>query len=200
MRRMYRLGAGRKARSRRKQNLIWVAVGTGVEIGGTGTNASRVLLTPGDWSGTVTDQHCWLQRICLFVHCYAVDWVAATPHDFSVPYVIHKSVTSVNDGDAHLSTNPLCNYSTWPDWFAENDEVVHIGETSCRAEDATWVISEECWPASFNTNFPDAYRNLRVKRKMSPTETLRITFGPGPNVSAASFIAEVFARILVVLA
>jgi len=114
--------------------------------------------------------------------------------------VIHKSTTVVNDGDTSLITNPISEWPTWPDWFAENDEIVHIGSTSVRGENGAFVVSEGVWPALFNTNYPDGWRNVRVKRKMLGDDTLRITFGSGVNVVGETTIVDVYARILVSLA
>lgn len=162
--------ARRKARRsgvRGRPNYVWVNTSGEFALVSTATQM-EALLIPGDWSGTVTEQHVTLLRMVLMVHTATIN---ETGHAHGENCAIVKGFASDDDS---LSGYDISNYDDWASFFAEYDEVLRI---FYREWDGVWR-DNALLPVQFST-LPEPVLNIKTPRRLTGMDSIRLAVGGG---------------------
>lgn len=126
-----------------------------------------VLLQPGDWSGTVTEQSCTLVRLILMCYTMTVEAAGAA----------HAQNFCITLGDASegggYDTLDISAVSEWPDFFERHDRVLHIGRLEWEGAVSG---NANVMPVQYS-QLPDPVVNLKCPRLLRGDDSIRLWIG-----------------------
>jgi len=184
---MARRRSSRRTTVRGKPNYLWICTAGELALI-TDETVWDPLLTPGDWSGTVTEQSCTLLRMVL--SCYTMtDLLEGAPHAENAAIVLGHS-----GENASSHTSDISYIQEWPDFFATYDEVLRIFRLEW---DGQLKSQYARLPVQFS-QLPEPVMNLKTPRKLKGDTSVRLCVGGGytPSVNQLATVSW-FCRSLV---
>lgn len=176
----------RTSRVRGKPNLIWVAAAGDLALV-SGNTVWDAILLPGDWSGTVTEQSCTLERIV--VTCMT-NTITAEGTDHCQNGLIFLGNANEQGG---TSTADISNFNDWPTFAADYDRWLHL----FRLEWAGAVRTATFHPVQYS-QLPDPVMNIKCRRRLNGDDVVRLGVGGFfPVATTEVHTVSWFARSLV---
>lgn len=180
---------GRRSYTRRGPSpFMWVN-GSGILTLAAANRTSWVdLLTPAEWSGTVTEQKATLVRIVLQLYA-GFDDAGGLPMAQNIAIVVGNMLNSTSNFDSDDISNP----GQFPDFFAKYDDCLYFG----RLEFPTGEIGVPALLVQYS-QLPEPVINLKRPRKLEPDDTVRLAIGGQfSQVASEHPVVYWFTRILV---
>lgn len=163
---------------------MWINV-AGELLANPGSTQMEELLSPGDWSGTVTERNATLLRVV--IQMYTMTFNGEGYPQASNYALVHGKYVSLSGMD-------IDNFAEWPDFFAEWDDVLRIGRIEYSGEDVTGQVN---LPVQYS-QLPDPVVNFRTARRLRPDSSVILAIG-GVNriLVAETYMVRYYARFFV---
>lgn len=182
---MLRTRRSRTRAVRGRPNYLWLNTAGEYSVIPDAT-AWDAVIQPGDWSGTVSEQSCVLERIVLSVYAVCFDAVSP-PHGQNTALVVGPA--SNNNGMDSLNISLDTEFA---EFFAKFDDVLQLGRLEFTGE-----LSPGYLPVQFS-QLPQPVMNLKCRRRLNADDAVWFcTGGVCPDVAIASWNVRWYARSLV---
>lgn len=168
-----------------RPNYLWInTAGSYVVV--TGGTTWDAVIQPSDWSGTVTEQSCTLERIVLSAYTLTRDQ-ESPPFAANTALVVGPASNTTGFDSLDISLT-----SEWPEFFEKFDDVLHIGRLEWNGD-----VNPVNLPLQFS-QLPEPVANLKRRRRLQGDDAVWFcTGGSNPDIPGATWYVVWFARSLV---